>query len=142
MGERFNTYINSLSNHELAIYIGYQYESLLKGSKKRVDEEIEERSLSKEDLKKLFDKQLNNEKSETFCSRCGSNRLFTDVDVEFKNSNYFTSEIEVTTKRCRLCNFNPSKSSNKNLISRIKQFFTGDPNKTEKKIKTYDWFGK
>lgn len=142
MGERFDTFINSLSDHELAVYIGYQYESLLKGAKEQIDEEIEGRCLSKKQQKELFDEQLNNDESKSFCLRCGSNRFFNDVDIEFENSDHFTSEIEVITKRCRLCNYNPSKSSNRNLLSRIKQFFMGDPNKTKKKIKTYDWFGK
>lgn len=122
--------------------MAYQYEGLLIGAKKRIDEEIELRIISKVELKKLFKKKLNNKESEKVCLRCGSDRFFNDVDIEFQNSDHFTSEIEVLTKRCRLCSFNPSKSSGKTLLSKFKQFFTGDPNKTEKKIKTNDWFGK
>ena len=142
MGERLETFITSLNDHEFAVYIGYQYESLLQKSQERVGKEIEDRSLSKNQLERLYNKQLEHTETEHFCERCGSNKFFNDIDIEFQNSDHFTSEIEVKTKRCRICNHNPSKAADRSLLDKIKKFFLGDPNKIERKIKTYDWFGK
>lgn len=50
---------------------------------------------------------------------------------------YLTTEVEIETKRCRLCNFNPAKEKPKNLKERIKQIF--NKQKTERIIKLNTW---
>ena len=141
MGNRFNSFIKSLTDHELAIYIGYQSESFLAHSKEQIKQEIKDRNLTKEELEKYFKTKLSyNEDNINICERCGSNKFFEDIDIEHQNSNYTTYIIEVKTSRCRLCNYNPSKAREKNFFKRIKRFFVVDQNKKSRVIKSYDWF--
>ena len=141
MESKFESFLKSLTDHELAIYVGYQNESFLKYSKEIVKTEINFRHLTKEQLDEYLNAQLSHNDDELFCQQCGSNRFIKDKDIEHGGGTYLSTETEVTTNRCRLCNYNPSKSTTKSLLKRIKELFTGDPNKTEKTIRTYDWFG-
>ena len=110
MEDIFTVFIESLTDHELAIYIGYQYPSFLGYSKEKVKREIGKRKLSKEQLRNYFNTKLSYNEKGIFCERCGSNKFFSDIDIEHHSRKYSSYDLEVNTKRCRLCNYNPSKA--------------------------------
>ena len=141
MGNRFNIFIQNLSDHELAIYVGYQSDSLLDYSREIVKNEINSRQLTKKQLDDYLNNKLTHNEDELYCQQCGSNNIIQDKDIEHTGGTHISIDIEITTNRCRICNFNPSKSPEKNILKRIQLFFTGDSNKSERTIKTYDWFG-
>jgi DNA-binding transcriptional MerR regulator len=136
----FDKFLNDLSDHELAIFIGYRYYGFLKESRNKIIKEVKKRNLSNEQIKYLFNKKLNEDlkdKSE-ICSKCGSDRLFVETDYEERaRGSYATAEIAIDTKRCRLCGYNPSKSTPKNLLERIKRIFKND--KSERVINWKTW---
>lgn len=143
MKSKFELFLESLNDHELAIYLGYQYESLLNHSREIIKKEIALRGLSK----KQFEESLNTKLSYfdgidiVHCERCGSNKFFEDIDTEYENGRYTTNVYEVKTKRCRLCNLNPSKEPPKNIVKRIKWYlFDKNNSKNATFIKTLDWF--
>ncbi|MCU4158411.1 hypothetical protein J1N10_20735 [Carboxylicivirga sp. A043] len=138
MADVFNTFIKGLTDHELAIYTGYQYQSLLAYSKEELKKEIAHRSMSKEQLASYFKTKLSYEKESKSCERCGSNKFFSDIDIEHHGSKYSSYDIEVQTMRCRICNYNPSKVPPKNFYEWVKRLFI-DKNKTERIVKHYDW---
>ncbi len=138
MEDAFDNFIKSLTDHELAIYIGYQYPSFLSYSKKKILKEIIYRSLSKDQLKNYFQTKLSYDNKAKFCERCGSNKFIEDIDVRHKRGRYFSSDVEIKTMRCRLCNHNPSKAPAKNIFDRIKRLIF-DSNKSEETLKVYDW---
>lgn len=140
MGEKLESFIKSLSDHEFAVFLMYQSEGLLPYAQQIVKDEITKRQLTKTQIENYGNKPLSYNEEGKFCSRCGSNKIFKETDIEYQNSNHFTREIEVSTNRCRLCNYNSSKTLEKDLFNRIKLFFVGDPNKTKRTLKTYDWF--
>lgn len=140
MNDNLNALIKSLSDHEFAVFIGHQNEGMLPYAKKKILAEIELRSLTKSQMENYFNTRLVYQNEGPFCEKCGSNKFFEDIDLEYQNGDHFTHEIDVRTNRCRLCNFNPSKAEEKNIFKRIKRYFF-DPNKIEKTIKSYDWFG-
>ena len=139
MQERFNTFIASLSDHEFAVFVGHRYEGLLKNKRERVKEEIGARNLTKIQLEKYFSTPLSYSGEAKLCEKCGSNKFFSEKDIEFRNSEHFVTEVEVKTNRCLLCYHNPSKDPEKNIFKRIRRYFVDD-NKTYKNLKTYDWF--
>jgi hypothetical protein len=143
MKSKFEQFLESLDDHELSIYIGYQYESLLNHSREILKNEIALRGLSKKRLEELLNTKFSylNGIESARCERCGSNKFFEDIDTEYGNGKYTTNVYEVKTKRCRLCNLNPSKDPPKNIVKRIK-WYLFDKNNSKKVtfIKTLDWF--
>jgi hypothetical protein len=143
MKSKFELLLKSLNDHELAIYIGYQYGSLLNHAREILKNEIALRGLSKKHLEELLNIKLSylDGIDNANCERCGSNKFFEDIDTEYKTVRYTTNVYEVKTKRCRLCNLNPSKEPPKNFVKRIKWYlFDKNNSKNVTFIKTLDWF--
>ena len=138
--EKFKSFIKNLTNHEFAVFLMYQSEGLMPPSQEVIKEEIIKRNLTRAQLESYGKLNLTYQKEGEFCQRCGSDKIFNETEIEYENGKHFTREIEVSTPRCRLCNFNPSKEE-KNLLQKIKFYFMGDPNQTKRVLKTYDWFG-
>jgi len=134
----FKSFIRSLNDHELAVYLSHQGESLLSYSKEIVKNEIELRQLTRKQLDEYRHERLTYIEPGPFCEKCGSNKHFIDKEKKIKGGQYKISEVEVQTMRCRLCYYNPSTAPEKNIFKRIKRFFF-DKNKVEKVVKTYDW---
>ena len=123
---KLDNFINSLSNHELAIFFEYRYNGFLKNSKEKIDTEINRRNLSPEQLKLLKDKKLIIDSSEEtkFCQRCGSDKLFVETDYKEIPVNEFSSaEIAVDSYRCRICGYNADKKAPDNFFERIIRIF-------------------
>lgn len=140
MGKQLDAFLNSISDHELAIYVGYQHPSFLKHTKESVRQEIETRGLSKNQLELYYRTKLaDSENGLPRCARCGSNKFITDLDIERAGAKYGEYVMHVETNRCKLCHFNPSKVHEKNLWKRIKRFFF-DPNKTTTNMGYQSWF--
>lgn len=132
-----DNFLSNLSDHELAIFFGFRYNTFLYKSKEKIDNEIKKRNLSPENLKSLKDKKLINESIEEIkkCPRCGSNKLFIETDFkEVPISEFSSAEIAMDSFRCRLCGFNANKSTPKNLLDRIKRMF-----KTNKRNRINKW---
>ncbi len=138
MSDKFSSFVQDLTDHEFGIYVGYQYESFLPYAKEIVLKEVERRKLTEIQLNQFTHAKLDRANGVFYCERCGSNKFINDIDIEHTNGEYASAEIEITTKRCRLCNHNPSKTVEKNIFKRIKRYFFDD-NKTEKTLRTYYW---
>lgn len=123
MGDKFNSFIESLNDHELAVYVGYQYEGLLNSSREKVKNEISSRNLTKTKLENYLNSKLKYIEEVKYCEKCGSNKFYKDIDIEYKNKKYSTTELEVQTNRCRLCNYNPSKVTEKKYIQTYQTIF-------------------
>lgn len=119
-------FINSLTDHELAIFFGYRYKRFLDKSKMKIDKEIKMRNLSSEKLESLLNIKLNEDvqKDNRSCPRCGSDKLFIETDYkEIPVSEFTSAELALDSFRCRLCGYNPDKSNPKNFIERIKRIY-------------------
>ncbi len=121
-----DNFISSLSDHELAIFFGYRYDSFLENSKKKIETEIRKRNLSSEKLKSLIDAKLINEsiKESISCPRCGSYKLFIETDYkEIPVSEFSSAEVAMDSHRCRLCGYNADKKTPKKFSEKIKRIF-------------------
>ncbi len=126
---KIDALLKSLSDHELAIYVGYQQEGFLKHTRERVSKEIEARNLSKNQLDLYFNSKISETGDGTpRCTRCGSEKFIVDLDIEHIGAKYGERVLHIESNRCRLCHLNPSKAYEKSLWKRIKRFFN-DPNK-------------
>lgn len=122
-----DNFISNLSDHELAIFFGYRYDTFLDKSKVKIDNEIGKRKLSPEKLKSLLNTKLNKASLNEIrtCTRCGSNKLFIETDYkEIPISEFSSAELAHDSYRCRLCGYNLAKSTPNNFLERIKRMFT------------------
>ena len=118
--ENIDTFLASLSDHELAKFTGFRFDEFLGNSKSKIISETEKRKLSKQDLMKLFGTPLETEVSNKNCPQCGSDKLYTETDYEERTKGtYATIEVAIDTNRCRICNYNPMKRKPKNIFDRI-----------------------
>ena len=122
--DNLDTFLESLSDHELAKFAGFRYDDFLGNSREKIKKETEKRNLDKARLLELFNMPFDKQSKIETCPQCGSDRLFieTDYDVRAKR-NYSTVEVAIDTKRCQICNYNPLKRKPKNLIDRIRITF-------------------
>jgi transposase-like protein len=128
----FEKFYGNLTDHELAIFVGYQYDGFLEKSKEKIAEEIRVRNLSSEELETFYNKKLNIGLEEGLkkCPRCGSEKLIIETDYNEKPITEFSSvEVAIDTYRCRLCGFNPDKETYKNIFDRIKRIFRNNRSK-------------
>ena len=115
-------FLENLNDSELAAFIAYRFEDFLDNSRQKIVREIKKRELTHSDLKILFDKGLQiDTESNITCPQCGSDRFYIETDYELRQRKYGSYEIAVDSNRCRICGFNPAKSSQKGLINKIKQ---------------------
>lgn len=123
---KLNDFLSSLSGHELAIFFGYRYHTFLENSKRKIDDEIENRRLSSAQLSLLKDKKLicRSSKEIKCCPRCGADKLFVETDyTEMPVSEVSSAEIATDSYRCRLCGYNADKTTSNNFAERIKRMF-------------------
>lgn len=121
-----DNFLSSLSDHELAIFKGFRYHSFLQNSKEKITIEIKRRNLSSETLENFFGEKLNIDTKDksVCCSLCGSDKLFIESNFEEKPISEFSSvEVAIDSVRCRLCGFNPSKTTPKSFTERLKKLF-------------------
>jgi len=121
-----DNFINKLTDHELAVFYGYSYDGFLELSKKKINEEIKKRNLSKKKLYSLKDRKLINKSpgQTKICPRCGSDKLFVETNyMEIPVCEISSAEISIDSYRCRLCGYNPDKTKSNNLLDLIKRIF-------------------
>ena len=124
MYDDLNTFISNLTDNELATFVAYQFEELLDNSKQKIIKEVKRRNLSSDDLKRLYHQGIshgNDNRRRGVCPQCGSNKFFVETDYELRQKDYGSYEVAVESNRCRICGFNPAKSTQKGLIRKIKQ---------------------
>ena len=138
--QKLEDFITSLSNHELALFYYYQYDNLLDYAKDIMNVEIANRNLNKDEFLNLSKERLNYDNTNYTCVKCGYDKFITDTDTEHKMNSEYSSYDELTlSKRCRLCNYNPSKDNKKSRLKKLKEFIFGDKNKKLIITKDYNW---
>ena len=133
-------FLTDLSDHELSVFVGYRYYGFIEESREKIVKEVKHRNLISAQLEKYFNEKLNQKSAQktSLCKRCGSEKLFNEKDFELQpRMKYLTAEVEIETKRCRLCNFNPAKEKPKNLKERLSRIFK--KNKTKRIINWSIW---
>ncbi len=119
--DKLELFLKSLSDHELALFIGYRYTEFLEDSRKKIKQEAKRRHLDKKTLLQLFETPLELFTLNDTCPRCGSDKLFTETNYDnIPKDRYGSKEVAIDTKRCQVCNYNPLKASPKNIFDRIR----------------------
>ncbi|MFA8435332.1 MAG: hypothetical protein ACEPOZ_12510 [Marinifilaceae bacterium] len=122
--KNLNKFLSSLDDTELSIFIAYRFEDFLDRSRNKISAEVKRRKLNKSDLKKLLEKGLPANTQNPFaCPQYNSSRFSIETDYELRQKNYGSYEVAVETNRCQLCGFNPGKSTQKELVEKLKQIF-------------------
>lgn len=124
---KLKLFITHLNNNELCIYTHYHEMGLLPESRKLLQGELKKRGLTSYQVKKRASQPLTKKQPipNGYCQRCGSRYLFTETDYAYKVGRaHSTKKVAYDSFRCQLCGFNPDKEPPKNLVNRIKRYFT------------------
>lgn len=127
--KELDKFLSTLTDHELAIFSAYRYNTFLEHSRQKITLEIKRRQLSREQLDEYFKLKLptNESTQQRSCPRCGSNNFITETDYHEKPVSEFSSaEIATDTRRCRICGLNTDKIPPKNLFDRIIRVFSNN----------------
>ncbi|MCG8699097.1 MAG: hypothetical protein MI922_13675 [Bacteroidales bacterium] len=139
----FDKFLSKLTNSELATFISYRFESYLENSKQKILKEVQKRKLSYTDLKVLYQNGIEVPNVHDYaCPRCNSTKYYTETEYSIKQNKWGSREkIAIDTNRCRICDFNPAKSTQKGIINKIKQAFGlfETPRPFNPKIDNYDF---
>lgn len=116
------TFLQDLNDNELAVFIAYRFDDFLAKSKQKIFNEMKRRDLSPEDLKVLYATGLQVESDSVInCPQCNSVRFFVETDYELVQHSRGNYEVAVDSNRCRICGYNPAKSTQKGFLNKLKQ---------------------
>ncbi len=139
--EKLETFLESLSDHELAKFAGYRYDDFLGNSREKIIRETQKRNFDKAQLVELFNTPFDKQSEKETCPQCGSDKLFIETDYDVRAKRYYrTVEVAIDTKRCQICNYNPLKRKPKNLIDRIRITFKKKGNERIKRITKWNFW--
>ena len=86
----------------------------------KIKKEISNRNLSESDIEKLTGEIEQVESG--FCPRCGSDNFQDIKETELRASKYGGYEVEINTRKCRICAYNPQKDKPVNWSVRLNRF--------------------
>jgi hypothetical protein len=102
--ENIQELLNSLSDRELAYFSKYRRYEFMAESQKKIQSELEKRNITESRIESLINivESITNEN----CPRCPSENFIDIKDVELRTSNYASYEVEINSRKCRICAYN------------------------------------
>tara|TARA_B100000508_G_scaffold75230_1_gene58614 strand:- start:83344 stop:83748 length:405 start_codon:yes stop_codon:yes gene_type:complete len=126
---KLQAFLDDMEDYELMALYEYRYDTFMKGSKRKIKDEIEKRKL---DLDKPHD-YIKNAKSQftdeeinqsVCCPRCYSKKFYHKDEIDQIHTRHYSFEIENTFKTCMICFYSQDKAEYKkeknNFWSRLK----------------------
>lgn len=118
--ESLTEFLQNLTDKELAFFSKYRRTEFMPESQEKIQSEIESRNLTELNIteltKPIEQMDLNN------CHRCGSN-LFQEIKkTELRSTRYGGYEVEINSRKCRICGYNPYVDKPLNWKVRLNRF--------------------
>ena len=107
---KLQVFLDELTDSELANFYIYRYEQFLKGSKEKIDAELEKRTMSKTCISEYVIKS-SKEFLDT-CPRCSSNKFYLSTEIESITYSYASIDLEVDYRTCLVCLYSEEKEKN------------------------------
>ena len=104
----------------MLFFFKYRRTELMQESQNKIHSELKSRSLSESQTTELL-KQVGKVKSEN-CPRCGSHRFTEIKDTELRATKYGGYEVEINSRKCKICSYNPQKDKPINWKVRLNKF--------------------
>ncbi|MBC7000852.1 hypothetical protein [Cytophaga sp. FL35] len=118
--ESLKEFLQNLTDREIAFFFKYRRTELMPESQEKIQSEIENRNLTDFALAELT-KPIGETELEN-CPRCGSN-LFQEIkETELRSTKYGGYEVEINSRKCRICSYNPQMDKPINWKVRLDRF--------------------
>ncbi len=108
-----------LSDRQLAFFWKFRSSEFMKESKDKILQELSKRKISSLSAEKLIDQKL--ETTNENCPRCQSVDFLEIKDRELRTRKYSSYEVEIISRKCRICGYNPYKDKALNCKVRWKK---------------------
>lgn len=119
--DNLHTFLKSLTDREFAFFFKYRRFEFMLESQEKIEGELSDRNLTEIQLTKLTTEN----KLNTFgqCPRCGANKFIEIAEVELHPTEFGGYEVEVNTRKCRVCAYNAQKDEAINWKVSLNKFF-------------------
>ena len=112
-------YLNGLSDRQLAFFWKYRSSELMNESKIKIQNELDKRNISTSIAENLMN--INLRVTNENCPRCQSIDFLEIKDRKLVSQKYTAYEIEIISRKCRVCGYNPYKDKALNWKVRWKK---------------------
>jgi len=110
-----------MSDRELAFFFNYRRTEFMAESQNKIQLELQKRNLTEFKISELI--SISIEPTEENCPRCRSNNFMEITDTELRNTKYGGYEVEINSRKCRICGYNAQKDKPINWKVRMNRFF-------------------
>lgn len=117
---KLQTFLDELTDGELANFYTYRYEQFLKGSKEKIDAELDKRAMIKTRILEYVVKSV--QKSTEQCPRCGSTKFYNSPEIETITYSTASVDLEVDYRTCLVCLYSEEKENNKRKSGHVGPF--------------------
>ena len=105
--ESLDNFLNNLTNRELAFFSKFRQTEFMPESQEKIHSELPRRNITGAQIEHLTTQEKQG--SSENCPRCQSTRFFEIQENELRNIGYSGYEVEVKSRRCQICGYNPHK---------------------------------
>ena len=118
--ENLEELLNNRTNREIAFFSTYRQIEFMPESQDKVQNELNKRNLDRSQVNFL----INQSKKTTLnnCPRCQSSDFMQIKYTDLRVSRYGGYEVEINSRKCRICGYNAQKDESLNWIVRLNKF--------------------
>ncbi|WP_282122682.1 hypothetical protein [Algibacter mikhailovii] len=120
MKETLDDFLRNMTDMELAFFSKFRCKEFMPESQHIIQSEIKKRNITELNIAELTHDigqvELEN------CPRCGSNKFQEIKDTELRATKYGGYEVEINSRKCRICSYNPQKDKPINWKVRLNKF--------------------
>lgn len=109
-----------MTDKELAFFSCYRRTEFMPESQNKILTELENRNLSESQTSELI-KEIAEVSNEN-CPRCQSSNFMAIKDIELRSTQYGGYEVEINSRKCRICGYNVQKDKSLNWKVRLNRF--------------------
>ena len=119
--ENLEEFLNSMTDREIAFFSTYRQTEFMPESQEKVRVELQKRNLTKAQVTDL----INQSEKATLdnCPRCQSSDFMQIKDTDLRSSGYGGYEVEINSRKCRICGYNAQKDKSLNWKVRLNRFW-------------------
>ncbi|WP_421823534.1 hypothetical protein [Flagellimonas oceanensis] len=119
--ENLEDFLKHLTDKELAFFYRFRSKEFMPNSRDKILSELNRRNLTETQIDEMTEQA--EQMSPGNCPRCGSSRLVEVKDTELRATKYGGYEVEINSRKCRICSYNAEKDQPINWKVRLDRFF-------------------
>lgn len=118
--ESLEDFLQNLTDKELAFFSKYRRTEFMPESQAKIHSELKNRNLTDSKITELT-KPVGQTELEN-CPRCGSSNFQELNETELRATKYGGYEVEINSRKCRICGYNPQMDKPINWKVRLDRF--------------------